>query len=182
MKKTILIFATILLTTLVACSNEQQPEETTTAATEVQTSADHNAAAPPPDANALPALTMQDINGKPVNLQNFKGKKVFVNLWASWCPPCRREMPSIEKLYQSVDTNQVAFVMLSLDDEFEKGKKYVTSNKISLPIYYPGEYLPALFNVQGIPATFIFNENGELIKRVDGSDDYNTAYYKNLLQ
>lgn len=47
----------------------------------------------------LPAFAMKDMQGRDVNLQSLKGKKVFVNLWASWCPPCRTEMPSIEKLY-----------------------------------------------------------------------------------
>lgn len=130
----------------------------------------------------LPTFKMFNAAGENVTMESFKGKKVFVNLWASWCPPCRREMPSIEKLYQSVDTNKVAFVMLSLDDQFEKGKKYFTSKSLTIPIYYPAENLPALFSVEGIPATFIFNENGTMIKQVDGSEDYNTTYYKDLLK
>lgn len=91
-------------------------------------------------------------------------------------------MPSIEKLSQSADTNKVAFVMISLDDQFEKAKAYIRSAKLQLPIYYPAENLPALFNVEGIPSTFIFNENGELIKRVDGGDEYNTNEYRALLK
>lgn len=131
---------------------------------------------------SLPAFRILDVNGTEVQLQDLKGKKVFVNLWASWCPPCKREMPSIEKLYQSVDTNKVQFILLALDDKFEKSKKYVTGKKLNLPIYYPAEDLPALFNVQGIPATFIFSENGELVKRVDGMDDYDTKVYRDLLK
>jgi thiol-disulfide isomerase/thioredoxin len=130
----------------------------------------------------LPSFSVQDVNGTVVNLQSFKGKKLFVNLWASWCPPCKREMPSIEKLYRSVDSSRVKFLLVSFDDQFEVAKKYVSSKKLHLPIYYPVENPPALFSVQGIPATFIFNENGELIKRVDGSEDYNTKEYKTLLQ
>lgn len=72
--------------------------------------------------------------------------------------------------------------MISFDDRFESAKKYVSSKDIKLPIYYPAENPPALFNVQGIPATFIFNENGDLIKRIDGSEDYDTKEYKTLLQ
>jgi thiol-disulfide isomerase/thioredoxin len=91
-------------------------------------------------------------------------------------------MPSIEKLYQSIDKNKVKFVMVSFDDQFDLAKKYVSSRKIDLPIYYPTENPPALFQVQGIPATFIFNEKGELIKRVEGSDNYNTNEYRDLLK
>ena len=133
-------------------------------------------------ASALPSFAMQDIKGQTVDLQQFKGRKVFVNLWASWCPPCRREMPSIQNLYNSVDTSKVSFVMLSLDDEFGKAKDYVQQNNLQLPVYYPGGQLPMLFNVNGIPATFIFDENGELLKRVDGSDNYDTDEYRKLVQ
>lgn len=133
-------------------------------------------------ASTLPSFVMQDIKGQTVDLQQFKGRKVFVNLWASWCPPCRREMPSIQKLYHSVDTSKVSFVMLSLDDEFGKAKDYVRDNNLQLPVYYPGSQLPVLFNVNGIPATFIFDEHGALLKRIDGSDNYDTDEYRKLIQ
>lgn len=179
MKNLIMISAAIVMTSLMACSNNKQ-EEDTTSTTQQQT--DSNAAVSPSLQPMLPTFTVESIDGNMVNLQNFKGKKVFVNLWASWCPPCKREMPSIEKLSQFVDTNKVAFVMISLDDQFEKAKAYIRSAKLQLPIYYPAETLPALFNVEGIPSTFIFNENGELIKRVDGGDEYNTDEYRALLK
>lgn len=176
MKNLILISALILGTAFTACNSNQEQSTAT-----LQEQTDSNAAASPANADALPAFTVQNIDGNPVNLQSFKGKKVFVNLWASWCPPCKREMPSIEKLYRSVDTSKVAFVMLSLDDQFEKAKNYVSTAKLQLPIYYPVENLPALFNIQGIPTTFIFNEAGALIKRVDGGDWYDTDAYRTLL-
>jgi thiol-disulfide isomerase/thioredoxin len=182
MNNGILISAAILMASLVACSNEKQTEPASVTPVENQTVSNSYAAAAPGTLSALPAFTMVDVNGNLVNLESLKGKKLFVNLWASWCPPCRREMPSIERLYQTVDTSKVAFVLLSLDDQFEKGKRYMASKKFELPLYYPAKNLPVLFSVEGIPATFIFNEQGELIKRVDGSDDYNTAMYKKLLK
>ena len=133
-------------------------------------------------ATSLPAFALQDLQGNTVELTSLKGKKVFVNLWASWCPPCRREMPSIQKLYQSVDTSKVSFVMLSLDDSFSKAKDYVAEQQLRLPVYYPAGQLPTLFNVNGIPATFIFDENGELMKKIEGSDNYDTEQYRQLIQ
>lgn len=129
----------------------------------------------------MPSFNMQDVRGNTINLANLKGKKVFVNLWASWCPPCRREMPSIENLANAVDTNKAVFVMLSLDDNFEKAKNFIGKENLNLPVYYPAENLPALFNVESIPSTFIFNENGELIKRVDGAENYNSVQFRILL-
>jgi thiol-disulfide isomerase/thioredoxin len=130
----------------------------------------------------LPEFELLDVNDKPVNLQDFKGKKLFVNLWASWCPPCRAEMPSIEKLYKSSDSNKVAFVMVSLDDNFEKAKNYVAKKKLKLPVYYPQRNLPGIFNVQSIPATFIFDESGNLIQAIEGSTDYNTSQFRDMLK
>lgn len=130
----------------------------------------------------LPHFVLKDVNGVSVNLQSFKGKKVFVNLWASWCPPCRVEMPSIQKLARSVDTGKVAFVLLSLDHEFEKAKNYMQREGLELPVYQLGGPLPSLFFVPGIPATFIFDENGALLRRIEGMDNYDTSEYRQLLK
>ncbi len=119
----------------------------------------------------LPAFKMTDINGNTTDLQSLKGKKVFVNLWATWCPPCRAEIPSIEQLQSKVDKQKVAFVMLSLDDDFSKAKQFAKANNLKLPVYYPAESLPKMFSTDGIPATFIFNEKGELVKQNNGADD-----------
>lgn len=161
---------------LFACSPGN--EESGVGATTEQVSVSDNMA----QAAALPPFHMEDVKGNVVQLQSLKGKKVFVNLWASWCPPCKREMPSIEKLYQTVDTSKVAFVLLSLDDQFEKAIRYSDKRNLSLPIYHPAENLPSLFNVQGIPATFIFNEAGVLIRQIEGGEDFNTKQYHDLLQ
>lgn len=157
-----------------SCSNSNAKQQH-----QISTSKMANAS-PAPTAVVLPAFNMVDINGKPFNLGDFKGKKVFVNLWASWCPPCKAEIPSIEGLYSKVDKSKSAFVMLSLDNNFERAVKFATKHKMLTPVYYPAENLPSLFNVQGIPATFIFDENGNLISRIEGGDDYDTEKYLTL--
>jgi len=171
MKNYILLLA-VFITIVYGCnnSNAEQAQQTT----------DSNTTAASP-AVALPIFKMVDVKGKPFNLSDCKGKKIFVNLWASWCPPCRAEIPSIEKLYNKVDKTKTAFVMLSLDNDFATAVNFATKNKLVTPVYYPAENLPALFNVQGIPATFIFDEDGSLIKRIEGGDDYDTAEYLKLL-
>jgi len=131
---------------------------------------------------SLPSFKLQAADGSILNLEDLKGKKIFVNLWATWCPPCRAEIPSIEKLYKKTDKDKVAFVMLSLDDNFNSAKRFAKTKHMQLPIYYPAENLPSLFNINGIPATFIFDEKGELIKSNIGMDDYNTSSYVQLLK
>ena len=130
----------------------------------------------------LPALQMMDVNGNQINIASLKGKKVFVNLWATWCPPCKAEIPSIEALYSKVDTGKIAFVMLSLDDNFEQAKTYAKKNQLKSPVYYAAEDLAAVFKTDGIPATFIFNGKGELIKQNNGADNYDTNEYLQLLK
>lgn len=184
--KPFILFAAVALSVVIsACSGEETEEQNTDIATEQKVSTDSNRANAPSvhaDRPILPAFTVQDVDGKTINLQSLKGKKVFVNLWASWCPPCRREMPSIEKLAKSVDKNKVAFVLLSLDENFDKAKAFAKRQQLSLPIYYPAEALPALFNVQAIPTTFIFDEGGLLFQRTDGGDDYDTEAYRKILR
>lgn len=130
----------------------------------------------------LPALAMTDAAGNAVSLQSFRGKKVFVNLWASWCPPCRAEMPSIQNLFNSVDTSRIAFVLLSYDENPDKSLQFMKREKLSLPVYFPAEQPPLLFQPDGIPATFIFDEAGNIIKQNMGADNYDTEAYRKLWQ
>jgi thiol-disulfide isomerase/thioredoxin len=170
-QSTIVLIA-VIVTGLFACSSSTEENETT---------ATPQATGQTVKRDVLPAFTMTDVNGNAVNLASFKGKKVFVNLWATWCPPCRAEIPSIEALASKVNKQEAVFVMLSLDENFELAKKYATGKNLQLPVYYPAEKLPPIFNTDGIPATFIFNENGELVKQNTGADDYDTEAYKSLL-
>lgn len=145
------------------------------------TTKENTVAVAPQTSATLPDFMVKTDQGKTVNLKSFKGKKVFVNLWATWCGPCRREMPSIEALYNKTKGKKVEFVMLSLDDDFNKAINYKSTNKLTMPMYYPAGNMPALFNVDGIPATFVFDEKGELIKTIQGSTNYDTQDFVNLL-
>jgi thiol-disulfide isomerase/thioredoxin len=131
--------------------------------------------------STLPNFTLTDMGGNTVNLQDFNGKVVFLNLWASWCRPCREEMPSIQKIFDKTKEKNVQFVMLALDDDFGKSLGYFNASKFTLPAFHPATALPELLNVQGIPATFVFNAKGELVKRIEGGDNYDTEEYLKLL-
>ncbi len=173
--KTYAGLAVVAMTVFIACSS--------TSGNETESgNVNSTPVAAHPAASGLPAFAMKDLQGNDVNLQSLKGKKVMVNLWASWCPPCRAEMPSIEKLYASVDKEKVAFVLLSFDNDPEAARKFKQSNQLTPPVYFPSEKPPAMFNTDGIPATFIFNETGELIKKNYGAEDYDTDEYRQLFK
>lgn len=126
----------------------------------------------------LPLVTL---DGQAVNLSDLKGKVVFVNLWASWCPPCRAEMPGIEALYQRVDKSKIAFVMLSLDDDAAKARKFVRAQGYTFPVYLRTGELPAPFDSNSIPSTVILGPDGQVAARHDGMAEYDTPEFKAAL-
>ena len=123
-------------------------------------------------------LALLTPEGRPVNLSDLRGKAVFVNLWASWCPPCRAEMPGIEALYQKVDKAKVAFVMLSLDENPVKAQKFCKSQGYSFPLYFRTGELPAPFDSNTIPSTVVLGPDGQVAARHDGMADYDTPEFK----
>ncbi len=180
------LFLSLSLTLVLYGCHSAAKEETAAQEQTAGTNPAGDAAASPGDnkaavASVLPSFRMVNRNNQVVDLAQFKGKKVFVNLWATWCPPCRAEIPSIESLGAKTDKSKTEFVLLSLDDNFDKARNYAVSNSMKLPVYYPAGTLPALFNTEGIPFTVIFNEKGEIIYQNMGSDNYDTQRFMDLL-
>ena len=126
-------------------------------------------------------LPLRTLAGQAVNLSDLKGKVVFVNLWASWCPPCVAEMPGIYALYQKMDPNKVAFVMLSLDENPAKAQALLTRKGYTFPVYFPTGPLPAPFDSQSIPSTVILSPDGQVAARHDGMAEYDTPEFKAAL-
>lgn len=121
-----------------------------------------------------------DRNGKIRSLEEFKGKTIFMNLWATWCAPCIAEMPSIDKLHEEMG-DEVEFVMLSLDKDFQKAKDFDTNKGYDLPIYAPGENLPALYQTRSIPTTYVIDAKGKLALTHKGMADYSSQEFKDFL-
>lgn len=130
---------------------------------------------------ALPSFTLINDKGESISTESLKGKTVFVNLWATWCPPCVAEMPGIESLYSQTGNEQNAFVLISLDDDFETAKAWMAKKGFKTPIYYTRE-LPELFQVGSIPTTFIFDKNGKIVFKAVGGDNYNTPRFQKLMK
>lgn len=129
----------------------------------------------------LPAAQLLNTNGEVIDLSSFKGKKVFVNLWATWCPPCVAEMPSIQELYNKTRNANTEFVMISLDKNFGIAQQWAMQKNYNLPLYFASGELPADLQVAGIPTTFIFDEEGKLIFNHVGSEDYSRPKFVKML-
>ncbi|GAB3164447.1 hypothetical protein GCM10027291_05850 [Telluribacter humicola] len=126
-------------------------------------------------------FTMTTLDGQQVTLESLRGKVVFLNQWATWCPPCRAEMPAIEKLYQSMDKEKVAFVMLSLDKDPAKAERYLKQQEFSFPVYIPASSLPQDFISQAIPTTLILDTRGQIVHRIEGMANYDTDGFRQYL-
>ena len=117
-------------------------------------------------------LRLVDAEGKLHHLSEFKEDAVFINLWATWCPPCIAEMPGIENLYQKTN-NEVSFIMLSRDRDFELAKAFVSKKGYTFPIYYALDPLPEILSSNAIPATFVIAPQGRIAYRHQGMANYN---------
>lgn len=127
-------------------------------------------------------LRLVTADGQPLDLNRFRGKAVFVNLWATWCPPCRAEMPGIEALAARVDTSKVAFVLISLDENPAKALKFVQRQGFRLPVYFPAAALPPPFDSQTIPSTIILSPDGRVAARYEGMAEYDTPEFQAALE
>jgi peroxiredoxin len=108
-------------------------------------------------------FTLTDMQGKTWTLQDLHGKVVLVNFWATWCPPCRKEMPDLEKLYQELKDK--GFVILAIsDEEADKVKPFAAERNVTYPILLdPGRKVNELFQVEGIPKSFVYDRDGKLV-------------------
>jgi peroxiredoxin len=108
-------------------------------------------------------FTLTDLNGKPWTLKALRGKVVLVNFWATWCPPCRKEMPDLEALYNRFKDQDLVILAIS-DEDAGKVAPFIAERKISYPILLdPGRKVNELFAVDGIPKTFIYDRSGTLV-------------------
>jgi thiol-disulfide isomerase/thioredoxin len=128
-------------------------------------------------------FTVKDLKGAVINMEELKGKFVFLNLWATWCGPCRVEMPSIEALYGTLDKDKIVFVMLSLDtpENFNKVVKYVDDKDFTFPVYVVDKGLTKQLQVPSIPTTFIIGKDGNIKRKEVGAANYDTPKFKEFL-
>ncbi|UXX77612.1 TlpA family protein disulfide reductase [Reichenbachiella carrageenanivorans] len=111
----------------------------------------------------------------------FKGKTIFLNFWATWCPPCLAEMPDIHDLYLKMQNENVAFVLISQDKNFDKAKNFMERKGYTFPIYQLVSPLPQVFASSSIPTTFVISPKGKIIAKRVGMVKYDTESFRELL-
>lgn len=127
---------------------------------------------------AAPDITFYDYDGNPVNLSDFKGKPVILNFWASWCGPCKSEMPDFDDMYQKYG-NDIHFLMVNMTDGSqeteEKAKKFIADSGYTFPVYFDLDQDAAYtYGVYSIPTTYFIDTEGNLVAQGSGALDLET--------
>ncbi|MDW7691991.1 TlpA disulfide reductase family protein [Flammeovirgaceae bacterium SG7u.111] len=126
-------------------------------------------------------LSFSDMEGVRISLEQFKGKTVFINIWATWCPPCVAEMPSINDLYLSQKENDdVVFLMISVDQDRTKVPKFMEKKEFDFPVFY-SEGMPSSYSTGSIPTTVVVSPEGKVVYKKAGIANYDTNGFKDFL-
>jgi len=115
----------------------------------------------------FPDFQKKDVNGNPLSISALRGKVVLVDFWATWCPPCREEIPNLVTLYKKYHDNGFEIVGVSLDDNKQQLLDFAKANGMVWPLYFDpkggeGE-LPEKYGIEEIPATFLLDRSGKII-------------------
>lgn len=122
---------------------------------------------------SAPDFELRDLNDKAVNLSDYRGQKIFLNFWASWCPPCRAEMPDMQKLHEE-DLSDFKIIAVNVGENKSTASEFIMDNNLDFKVLLDSsreisrEYL-----VRGIPTSYFLDENGVIINKVTGLISYN---------
>ncbi|MEO5360001.1 MAG: TlpA family protein disulfide reductase [Nitrospirota bacterium] len=121
-----------------------------------------------------PDFTLKTLDGKTFSLSSLKGKAILINFWATWCPPCVEELPSMNKLYLKYKQNGFEVVAVDLDSSVAKVKQFIAKNPLNFVVALDPDKQVAkkLYKVTAQPTSFLINSEGKIIKKYLGSIDW----------
>lgn len=127
---------------------------------------------------------MRDLNGKTISLKGLKGKVVFLNFWATWCPPCIREMPDMQNLHEKLGPKGFVIVANSLDKStnYSKVKSFVADNSYTFTIGHEPENEMVSKYPTSLPGTYLIDKNGFAVARIDGAIPWSEDKYVKLIE
>ncbi|MDR0485573.1 MAG: TlpA family protein disulfide reductase [Elusimicrobiota bacterium] len=121
-------------------------------------------------AQKAPEFSLQDLDGKTVKLSDFKGKTVFIDFWAIWCPPCRESIPAVAELHKKTSNNPaIVVISINLGDKKSKILDFMKSRRLNYPILLDEKSAVARdYQISAIPSFIIIGKDGNLLKRYTG--------------
>jgi len=123
----------------------------------------------------IPSIIFQDFQGNEIDIKNYNGKLIIVNFWATWCEPCKEEMPSLDKLYLDDSFNNLQVFTVNMENpNHKKTKKFFNDLKIKkLSIFFDKNLnFVKVFKLRGVPTTILINKQGEEFARIIGSINF----------
>jgi thiol-disulfide isomerase/thioredoxin len=141
----------------------------------------------PPQPIDAPDFTVPDLEGKEFSLSSFKGQVVLLNFWATWCPPCRAEMPAMEELYQELKDEGFTILAISSRDSRETKEKvveYIAREAYTFPVFFDetASAIPGFYRTGSIPTSFVIDKDGRVIARLVGAYEWNGSEITALLR
>jgi peroxiredoxin len=124
--------------------------------------------------HSAPDFSLPDLDGRTVALSDYRGKVVLVNIWATWCPPCVAEMPSMVKLYRQMEGSDFEILAVSIDEGgADTLAPFVKKHNLTFPILLdPQGTIKSTYRITGVPESFVVNRQGLLVKKVIGPLDW----------
>lgn len=125
-----------------------------------------------------PNFTLKDLQGKSLSLSDLRGKVVFLNFWASWCPPCRAEMPSMERLHEVMGGKGLAIVAINVENDPKAVRDFLQKNRHSFTVLLDGEAKAQnLYGVYRFPETFLIGKDGKVVQHYIGARDWSSVEF-----
>jgi len=126
----------------------------------------------------LSGIRFKDVTGKTIDLGDLKGKVIFLNFWATWCPPCLAEMSGVNKLYEKFKGDQdVIFILADADGNLVKSQKYMDRMHYQLPVYAIDSEIPEVLFKGTLPTTVVFDKMGRVSYNESGAANYGDANF-----
>jgi peroxiredoxin len=130
-----------------------------------------------------PDFTLKDMNGKNVTLSSFRGKVVLLNFWATWCPPCKAEMPDLNRLYRDTKRRGLEIIAISTDKSIDHVKDFLSKNKLDFIILFDENRAAAKqYKVFSMPTTFLIDRNGMVVEKFYGEYEWTEPEVKGKIE
>ncbi len=121
---------------------------------------------------SAPDFELRDLNDKSVKLSDYRGQKIFLNFWASWCPPCRAEMPDMQKLHDE-DFSDFTIIAVNVGENKSTAAEFIMKNNLDFEVILDNEKeVSSEYLVRGIPTSYFLDENGVIINKISGVISY----------
>lgn len=131
----------------------------------------------------LSAIKFKDVKGNVLSLADLKGKIIFLNFWATWCPPCLAEMPSINKFYEQYKNDEdVVFLMIDADSDFAKAQNYLNRKNYKFKVYTFASDIPKNIFAGSLPTTIVFDKKGRIAMNGVGAANYASKEFLTFIQ